>query len=64
MAFPAGWTIPPNGRWKADDVDTLRYNALGNAVTPPVASWLAKRIRIYLSAGVNEQVNKLSYLVA
>jgi len=48
MGFPIGWTIPPTGRFREDDVDSLRYHALGNAVTPPVAEWLAHRIYGYL----------------
>lgn len=51
MSFPDGWTIPPDGKHRsADDLDSLRYHALGNAVTPPVAQWLATRIHSYLSA--------------
>lgn len=44
QGFPANWTIP---RMKIDDVDkldSLRYHAIGNAVTVPVAEWLARRI--------------------
>ncbi|QOC22581.1 DNA (cytosine-5-)-methyltransferase [Wenzhouxiangella sp. AB-CW3] len=48
MAFPRGWTIPPSHRLEGDDLDSARYHALGNAVTPPVAEWLAYRIRNYL----------------
>ncbi len=48
MGFPTGWTLPPPGRIREDDIDSLRYHALGNAVTPPVAEWLAHRIRNYL----------------
>ncbi|MGO9609806.1 MAG: DNA cytosine methyltransferase, partial [Verrucomicrobiia bacterium] len=50
MGFPEGWTIPPDGQFKRDDLDSLRTHALGNAVTPPVAEWLASRIRLYLAA--------------
>lgn len=50
MGFPIGWTIPTNGKYRGDDLDSLRYHALGNAVTPPVAEWLANRIRIHLAA--------------
>jgi len=50
MGFPSGWTVPPPGRFREDDIDSLRYHALGNAVTPPVAEWLAHRIRDYLIA--------------
>lgn len=49
MGFPAGWTLPPAGKIREDDLDSLRYHALGNAVTPPVAEWLAHRIRDYLT---------------
>lgn len=48
MAFPDGWTAPPKGEFREDDLDSLRYHALGNAVTPPVASWLAGRVKQYL----------------
>ncbi|MDD5704956.1 MAG: DNA (cytosine-5-)-methyltransferase [Kiritimatiellae bacterium] len=49
MGFPNGWTVPPTGTTTDDDLDSLRYHALGNAVTPPVAEWLAHRIRNYLA---------------
>ena len=47
MAFPKEWTIPTSDEFGAD-VESLRYHALGNAVTPPVASWIASRVRSYL----------------
>lgn len=50
MGFPAGWTIPPQGKYREDDLDSLRYQALGNAVTPPVAEWIGRRIWNYLAA--------------
>jgi len=50
MAFPKGWTIPSATNLSADDLDSARYHALGNAVTPPVAEWLALRIRQYLES--------------
>ena len=48
MGFPKGWTIPSQCAFNEDDLDSLRYHALGNAVTPPVAEWIANRIRVYL----------------
>lgn len=48
MAFPEGWTSLPKETSCEGDIDSLRYHALGNAVTPPVAQWLARRIRLYL----------------
>ena len=50
MAFPKGWTVPAKTTLSADDLDSARYHALGNAVTPPVAQWLALRIRQYLES--------------
>ncbi len=50
MTFPKGWTIPAQTTLSADDLDSARYHALGNAVTPPVAEWLALRIRLYLES--------------
>jgi DNA (cytosine-5)-methyltransferase 1 len=50
MSFPFGWTLPRSGKFRGDDLDSLRYHALGNAVTPPVAGWLARRIADYLAA--------------
>src|ERR1035437_1637439 len=52
MSFPPGWTVPPPGKFNGDDLDSLRYHALGNAVTPPVAEWLAHRIHSYLTAKI------------
>lgn len=48
MAFPSNWTIPKDSTLRDNDLDSARYHALGNAVTPPVASWLAKRVLSYL----------------
>lgn len=48
MAFPKDWTIPLQSNLDADSMDSARYHALGNAVTPPVAEWLARRIEEYL----------------
>lgn len=48
MGFPKDWTIPNEIKYKEDDLDSFRYHALGNAVTPPVAEWLANRIKSYL----------------
>ncbi len=53
QGFPADWTVPPDDSYdNVDKLDSLRYSALGNAVTVPVAEWLAGRIRRYLEAHV------------
>ncbi len=48
MAFPRDWTLPRSFEGKPEDLDSLRYHALGNAVTPPVARWIAERVKLYL----------------
>jgi len=60
MAFPKGWTLPNATALSADDLDSARYHALGNAVTPPVAEWIATRIRQYLMSRDNPQPRQSS----
>jgi DNA (cytosine-5)-methyltransferase 1 len=55
MAFPRDWTVPAEVEWDEETYDTLRYHALGNAVTPPVAEWLGRRIRQYLENAKTEE---------
>jgi DNA (cytosine-5)-methyltransferase 1 len=45
QGFPLGWTVPSaKSGLSLDEIDTLRYHALGNAVSTPVVEWIAKRI--------------------
>lgn len=48
MAFPHDWTNLHVGL-DGEALDTARYHALGNAVTPPVAEWIANRLKLYLA---------------
>ena len=48
MGFPTGWTQLEEVDHD-QDIDSPRYHALGNAVTPPVVAALALRIRDYLN---------------
>ena len=57
MGFPPDWTIPLMDNFK-DDLDSLRYHALGNAITPPVAEWLARRVYAYLSETETHKISK------
>ena len=45
QGFPDLWTVSPNYALNSDDTDTLRYTAVGNAVSVPVIEWLAKRVK-------------------
>lgn len=45
QGFPLDWTLPNQvGKISSDKLDSLRYHAVGNAVTPQVAEWLGKRL--------------------
>ncbi len=52
QGFPVDWTVPENGQADSDDADTLRYHAVGNAVTVNVAEWLANRMSEALESSV------------
>lgn len=45
QGFPDFWTISSKYTPNSDDTDTLRYTAVGNAVSVPVIEWLAKRVK-------------------
>ncbi|MGC2407008.1 MAG: DNA cytosine methyltransferase [Candidatus Cybelea sp.] len=47
QGFPEGWTLVEGGSIDQDRLDSLRYQALGNAVTVNVAEWLARRVLRY-----------------
>jgi len=45
QGFPLNWTLPREiEKWPTDRIDSLRYHAIGNAVTPPVAEWVGERL--------------------
>ncbi|WP_318827239.1 DNA cytosine methyltransferase [Burkholderia cepacia] len=51
QGFPESWTLPHEDFHLSDDaIDTLRYHAIGNAVSVPVVEWVAKRIKAELRA--------------
>lgn len=50
QGFPTGWSLPEKDYPLCDDeIDTLRYHAIGNAVCVPVIEWIATRIVSALS---------------
>lgn len=57
QGFPDGWTIPNSGYGDVDKLDSLRYHALGNAVTVPVAEWIGGRIAQYLNNSYAEEMD-------
>jgi len=45
QGFPDDWTMPRRfDESQADRIDSLRYHAVGNAVTPRVAEWVGHRL--------------------
>lgn len=50
QGFPDKWTELQNFNGNDDDLNTLRYTAIGNAVSIPVVEWIAKRVYTELSA--------------
>ena len=50
QGFPDFWTLPDGYDVNDEDTDTLRYTAVGNAVSVPVVEWVAKRIKCELQA--------------
>lgn len=56
QGFPKDWTLPKSFDAKQSDrIDSLRYHAVGNAVTPPVAEWVGKRLMAVLMARAKAQ---------
>ena len=48
QGFPDDWTATNDGSADEERADSLRYHAIGNAVSVPVAQWIATRIRTNL----------------
>ncbi len=57
QGFPDFWTLPKGYDVNDEDTDTLRYTAVGNAVSVPVVEWVAKRIKCELEADSTSFVN-------
>jgi DNA (cytosine-5)-methyltransferase 1 len=44
QGFPEGWTLPgQSSQYDVNRLDSLRYHAVGNSVTPQVAEWIGTR---------------------
>ena len=51
QGFPDNWTLPLEiDEKQAMRIDSLRYHAIGNAVTPPVAEWVGTRLAKVMAA--------------
>lgn len=57
QGFPDLWTMETSDAQDAnEDNDTLRYTALGNAVSVPVVEWIASRIRAEIGKSKNHHM--------
>ena len=45
QGFPDNWTSPSENAYFDDNINTLRYTALGNAVSVPVVEWIAQKVK-------------------
>lgn len=49
QGFPDNWTLVSGIQGDSEEIDTLRYTAVGNAVSVPVIEWIAERIYLNLT---------------
>lgn len=55
QGFPSGWSLPEKDYPLCDDeIDTLRYHAIGNAVCVAVIKWIGDRIALGLSGEISD----------
>jgi DNA (cytosine-5)-methyltransferase 1 len=58
QGFPDDWTLPIDYDADNEDTDTLRYTAVGNAVSVPVVEWIAQRVHNELSSDEKYKFDK------
>lgn len=58
QGFPDNWTLPSEALINDENINTLRYTAIGNAVSVPVVEWIANKINRQL--GLNNIEESLS----
>lgn len=49
QGFPDNWTLPSEDKINDENINTLRYTAIGNAVSVPVVEWIAKKVKKQLA---------------
>lgn len=52
QGFPDNWTLPIESN-DNEEINSLRYTAIGNAVSVPVVEWIANRVKKQLAAKTN-----------
>lgn len=57
QGFPDNWTSPTIESISDENINTLRYTAIGNAVSVPVVEWIAQKVKSQLESNeANEQI--------
>lgn len=54
QGFPDNWTLPSEELINDENINTLRYTAIGNAVSVPVVEWVAKKVKKQLGSKLKE----------
>lgn len=68
QGFPDNWTLPSENLINDENINTLRYTAIGNAVSVPVVEWVAKKVKKQLSkksydTELNDAISKYPDLI-
>jgi DNA (cytosine-5)-methyltransferase 1 len=58
QGFPDFWTLPSETNRDIEEIDTLRYTAIGNAVSIPIIEWLAQRVYACLKGHIMDMSNE------
>ncbi len=55
QGLPDNWTLPSEELVDDENINTLRYTAIGNAVSVPVVEWVAKKVKKQLDTNGEEK---------
>jgi len=59
QGFPDNWTSPSEESVYDENINTLRYTAIGNAVSVPVVEWIANRVKKHLGSNCNTPIEEV-----
>src|ERR1035437_2219035 len=64
QGFPKDWTLPePHIKLAENELDSLRYTALGNAVCVPDVEWIAKRVKKEWNRATTAEITAADILI-
>lgn len=59
QGLPDNWTLPLNEDPLNEDINTLRYTAIGNAVSVPVVEWIAEKVYKNMNSSNDKVLDQL-----